>query len=261
MSSHWTRKFFIEAGELFLRIMNERWKTAETEANAIVKLLKKQNIDKGKILDLMCGNGRIAINLAKLGYKVVGIDISPIYVEDARRKAKENNVEGNVKFLVGDVRELDNIIKDEGDFDAVINNWTSIGYYDEKTDQLIFSKARKLTKKGGILIIANCMSRDFQIKRFQPKIWEKTESIIVLHENEFYYQTSKLRSTWRFFEQVDNDLKFLKELELELRLYSIHELIQILRRAGWETIEAYKNIITLEPFDPLGPINIVAKAK
>ncbi|MEX2701498.1 MAG: class I SAM-dependent methyltransferase [Candidatus Baldrarchaeota archaeon] len=260
MGSHWTHKFFIEADELFLRIMNERWTVAETEAEAIAKLLKKQGLEKGKILDLMCGNGRISINLAKFGYKVVGIDISPAYIEDARRKAKEHEVEENVKFLVGDVRELDKKIKDEGNFDGVINNWTSVGYYDESTDQLIFSKARKLTKKGGILIIANCASRDFQIKIFQPKIWEKFGNLIVLHENEFNYQTSKLKSTWHFFEQENNDLKSLKKLGLELRLYSIHELIAILRKAGWETIETYKNIITLEPFDPLGPINIVAKA-
>ena len=63
-----------------------------------------------------------------------------------------------------------------------------------------------------------------------------------------------------FKARANNDLKFLKKLGLELRLYSIHELIAILRKAGWETIETYKNIITLEPFDPLGPINIVAKA-
>jgi len=37
-------------------------------------------------------------------------------------------------------------------------------------------------------------------------------------------------------------------------------LLQFLRKAGWETIETYKNIIILEPFDPLVPINIVAKA-
>jgi len=34
-------------------------------------------VGKSKVLDLMCGNGRISINLAKLGYKVVGIDTSP----------------------------------------------------------------------------------------------------------------------------------------------------------------------------------------
>ena len=260
MSSHWTCRFFIEAGELFLRIMDERWKTAETEANAIAKLLRKHGLEKGKVLDLMCGNGRISINLAKLGYKVVGIDISPMYIEDARRRAKEHDVAEDVKFLVGDVRQLDKVIKNEGKFDAIINNWTSIGYYDENVDQLIFSKARKLAKKGSILIIANCASRDFQIKIFQPKIWEKLGNLIVLHENEFNYQTSKLKSTWHIFEQENNDLKFLKKLGLELGLYSIHELIAILRKAGWETIETYKNIITLEPFDPLGPINIVAKA-
>jgi len=183
-----------------------------------------------------------------------------MYIKDARRRAKEHNVAEDVKFLVGDVRQLDKVIKNEGKFDAIINNWTSIGYYDENTDQLIFSKARKLAKKGSILIIANCASRDLQIKIFQSKIWEKFGNLIVLHENEFNYQTSKLKSTWRIFEQENNDLKFLKKLELELRLYSIHELVAILRKAGWETIETYKNIITLEPFDPLGPINIVAKA-
>ena len=102
VSGHWTCRFFIEAGELFLRIMNERWKVAETEANAIAKLLRKHGLEKGKVLDLMCGNGRISINLAKLGYKVVGIDISPMYIEDARGRAKEHNVAEDVKFLVGD---------------------------------------------------------------------------------------------------------------------------------------------------------------
>ncbi len=154
---------------MFLRIMNERWKMAEAEANAIAKLLRKHGLEKGKVLDLMCGNGRISINLAKLGYKVVGIDISPMYIKDARRRAKEHNVAEDVKFLVGDVRQLDKVIKNEGKFDAIINNWTSIGYYDENVDQLIFSKARKLAKKGSILIIANCASRDFQIKIFQQK--------------------------------------------------------------------------------------------
>ena len=66
---------------MFLRIMNEKWKTAEAEANAIAKLLRKHGLEKGKVLDLMCGNGRISINLAKLSYKVVGIDISPMYIE------------------------------------------------------------------------------------------------------------------------------------------------------------------------------------
>ena len=260
MSGDWVQKFFVESGELFLQIMNEKWKVAETEANAIAKILRKHGLKNGKILDLMCGNGRISINLAKLGYKVIGIDLSSMYIEDAKKRAKEHGVEENVKFFTGDVRKLDKVLKEEEKFDAVINTWTSIGYYNEETDQQIFSKARKLTKKGGILIIANCGSRDFEIRRFHPKHWEKVGNIIILHESEFNYQTSKLKSTWNFFEQENNDLKFLKKLELELRLYSIHELVTILKRAGWETIEAYKNIVTLESFDPLGPINIVAKA-
>ncbi len=245
MNGDWVQKLFVESSELFLQIMNEKWSTAETEANAIAKLLRKYGLKNGKILDLMCGNGRISINLAKLGYKVIGIDLSSMYIEDAEKRAKEHGVEENVKFFAGDVRELDKVVKDEGKFDAVINIWTSLGYYDDDTDQLIFSKARKLTKRGGILIIANCASRDLLIKTFQPKIWEKIGKFIILHESEFNYQSSKLKSTWSVFKQENNNLKFLKKLEINLRLYSIHELVTILKKAGWETIEAYKNIITL----------------
>lgn len=51
------------------------------------------------------------------------------------KKAKEHSVEENVKFFARDARKLDKIVKDEEKFDAVINTWTSIGYYNEETDQ------------------------------------------------------------------------------------------------------------------------------
>jgi len=47
---------------------------------------------KGKLLDLGCGQGRNAIALAKLGYEVTGIDYSIIGIEQLKKVAKEERL-------------------------------------------------------------------------------------------------------------------------------------------------------------------------
>ncbi len=51
------------------------------------------NSDKGKrILDIGCGTGRHAIELAKRGYDVTGVDLSPAQVNKAVQKAEKEMV-------------------------------------------------------------------------------------------------------------------------------------------------------------------------
>lgn len=79
---------------VFRKPMYERYRlTIEALADA-----------KGKqYLDLGCGSGRYAINLARLGARVVGIDFSDAMLQLARRYAKEERVEGKVEFHEGDM--------------------------------------------------------------------------------------------------------------------------------------------------------------
>jgi 2-polyprenyl-3-methyl-5-hydroxy-6-metoxy-1,4-benzoquinol methylase len=73
---------------------------------------------RASILDLGCGTGRHAIALAKHGSKVVGIDISKILIEEARRRAADAAVE--VEFIVGDLGDLDSVLSKERKIDAAI---------------------------------------------------------------------------------------------------------------------------------------------
>ena len=125
-------------------------------------ILESLGISEGSlILDLGCGNERISVNLAKLGFRVVDVDISPIFIEDAVEKARLHGVEGRVVFRVGDAGRVDEEL--EGMlFDVILIYWTTIlGFYgDESVDVDMLGRARRITRDGGYLLVLNSMSYD-----------------------------------------------------------------------------------------------------
>lgn len=60
--------------------------------------------NKGKLLDLGCGQGRDAIALAKLGYQVTGIDYSSVGINQLNTIAKNENLP--LKGIVGDIYQF-----------------------------------------------------------------------------------------------------------------------------------------------------------
>ena len=62
-----------------------------------------ENPERGKVLDLGCGQGRNALALARLGYEVTGVDISRVGVEQMMRDAKKLKV--HIEGVVADIYE------------------------------------------------------------------------------------------------------------------------------------------------------------
>jgi len=58
----------------------------------------------GPVLELGCGTGRVALELAARGIAVTGVDIDPVLVAALRSRAQQRGLE--VEALVGDAREL-----------------------------------------------------------------------------------------------------------------------------------------------------------
>lgn len=81
------------------------------DPEGVVKILKPIAVESiagegMRILDLACGKGAVAIELAiELGATVKGVDLMPDFVIFARQKAKEYKVDGHCTFEVGDVNE------------------------------------------------------------------------------------------------------------------------------------------------------------
>jgi len=110
----------------------------------ILNLLKHLNLEKNAtILDAACGKGRHSIEIEKLGYAVTGIDLSSNSINHAKKF--ENS---NLKFFIHDIS-----IPFGKKFDAVLNLFTSFGYYNRQKDLQILSSIKENLKEGGIGVI------------------------------------------------------------------------------------------------------------
>lgn len=70
---------------------------------AFVDFFKSYNQQNAKVLDIGCGQGRDALFIARLGYSVTGVDLSPTGIRDLVSAAKEENL--NIEAVVADIRD------------------------------------------------------------------------------------------------------------------------------------------------------------
>ena len=106
------------------------------------------------VLDLCCGQGRHAVELARRGYEVTGLDASGFLLREARKAARRRRVA--VAWVRGDMRE----IPFRNRFDAVVNLFTSFGYFRTKAEDLaVLRGVRRALKPSGHLLIDTLNAR------------------------------------------------------------------------------------------------------
>ena len=99
------------------------------------------------VLDAPCGHGRLSNRLAERGLNVTGLDSSTLFLEVARKDAADRGVD--VDYVEGDLRE----IPWQGRFDALVNWFTSFGYFDDDTNHEVLAGFRRALKPGGKLLL------------------------------------------------------------------------------------------------------------
>ncbi len=117
---------------------------AQAEVEAMAALLEMPPGRK-RVLDLCCGGGRHAAVLSALGFSVYGTDLSEVLLESA---AGREELAG--RLIRAEMRHL----PFGNDFDAVVNLFTSFGYFsrDEENEAALVEAGRVIVKGGRILI-------------------------------------------------------------------------------------------------------------
>lgn len=125
--------------DLSMEVDYEEW------VNYLLALCNNQQHVPRSIVDLGCGTGNLTLPLAKRGYKMTGVDLSPEMVEIARTKAAEAGLE--TEFFVEDLRDF---YRPEGEFDTVISGCDVLNYLLTESDlKRAFNAVYRLLLPGG----------------------------------------------------------------------------------------------------------------
>jgi SAM-dependent methyltransferase len=219
---YWWDELF---GDDFLRTL-ERLSDRQihTEADFIEESLSVQK--GGIILDLACGTGRHAVELASRGYNVVGYDLSLAMLARAADEAHDRNQKLN--FLQGDMRDMGF----EDMFDGVYCWSTSFGYFDDEKNLLVAQNVHRALRRGGMLLL-DVANRDFLTANEPSNVWFEGDSCVCMDEMRVDFIASRLRVK----RMVMLDDGRSRELDYSIRLYSLHELGRLLHDVGFKVTE------------------------
>jgi SAM-dependent methyltransferase len=194
-------------------------------------IVNEVNKDKNfKILDIGCGTGRHAIELAKRGCNVTGIDLSPAMIEKAREKAQKVGVK--VDFQVADARNLPFVDQ----FDLVIMICGG-GFPLMETDEMnfeILKNAAKALRNGGKFIFTT-LNGLYPLFHSVKDFINSNAVEGVIEGNSFDIMTFRDKSTFEF-EDDDGNLKVLKCNE---RYYVPSEITWLLKTLNFNKIDIY----------------------
>jgi len=131
----------------YFDLLNQKYAPYEEEVRFIKDAFEKYQKKVYRILDLACGTGIHAIDLARKGYEVVGVDLSTEMLGIARRKAATAGVEA--EFIEGDMMDL----HFDAEFDAVIGVNYPVATCTAHSDiSKLIVGVRNALKQGGVFI-------------------------------------------------------------------------------------------------------------
>lgn len=133
-----------------------RWRTLAAqganvhgEADLVEALLREEG--GTRVLDAGCGTGRVAIELARREFRVVGVDADAAMLTAARAKAPE------LRWLEGDLANLDGVLDEE--FDLIVLAGNVMIFVSPATEGRVLDQLAARLATGGLLVAG------FQLRR------------------------------------------------------------------------------------------------
>ena len=169
-----------------------------------------------------------AIWIARRGFRVVGVDLSIAMLAEARRRSTEGP---RLRFRRGDMRR----ITYRAEFDAVINLYTSFGYFTPAQNVAALRRMARALRPGGRLLVDH---RDPVYDAGLPRrLWYRTgKTRFVLEDRRFDRRTKITDSTQLI---VITGRRWVAQKTLRFQEFSLPQWRRMLRRVGLRFLRAY----------------------
>ncbi|MBI2297739.1 MAG: class I SAM-dependent methyltransferase [Armatimonadetes bacterium] len=197
------------------------------------------------VLDLPCGHGRHAVEVAGWGFNVTGLDLSSEFLAVAAERAAERGE--SLSLVRGDMRSFP---FGAGSFDAAYCLFTSLGYFatDQEHQQVLNEFARVL-RPGGIYLL-DLANIDHVRRQPATSTWEHQG---VRVRSEYHWSEADRRALTRRWASFPDGREGL--YESSVRLFEGDEMAAMLDVAGLE-VETTLGSYAGEPVAPERPRRI-----
>jgi precorrin-6B methylase 2 len=219
--SDWWSDFFKAPWETFQAAL----KPGDTEADArFVQAALGLHVNS-KLLDAPSGDGRLSVALARQGVTVSAVELQPALVARCEQDAARHGVKVDVR--IGDLRaDLP-----PGPFDAVLCYWGSFGYFGDDENAGLLRAFGAVTRPGGALLLETHCTETV-LPAFASRSSRDVGGILVEEVRRFDPVTSRLFAHWSYKQASRPPV----ERHSAIRLYSLRELDEMLRDAGFRDV-------------------------
>lgn len=234
----WHQEFF---GGLWLEVQRQSFAAEENAAivDTVTEIL--QLPASAKVLDVPCGDGRTALELAARGLDVTGVERHPLMLERARAAAAARGLQ--VQW-----REQDMWALDAGTgFDATVCLWTSLGYGSRAQDQAFIDAVGRGLADDGLFLVETHVYETL-LPEFDEQVFRWAGDVLVTEEREFDVEEGRLYTEWTFAREGE-----LERRPSAMQLYTVRELDAMLAHAGMQTVASWGSW-ELDAFEVGAPI-------
>lgn len=178
-------------------------------------------------LDVPCGNGRHAVELARRGILMTGLDLSTGFIDEARRTAPE------IEWIHGDMRNLAGPCR----FDAAYCWGNSFGYFDHDNCVRFVEAVAAVLKPGARFMLESGAVSESILPSLQPERKLRIGDIDFCSRNVYNATESRMDITYTFVRGGQKEVKPIHQW-----VHSAAEIGRMLRGAGFEPLDAFGDL-------------------
>lgn len=227
MADEWFQDFFHG-------LVVDFWRAAvpsETTAAEVRFLEQRLGLIAGtRVLDVPCGAGRHAIELAASGCRVTGVDISQEFLEVARAAARERGVD--VEWRQSDMRDL----PWQGEFDAAFCGGSSFGYLGDDGDAAFLAAVARVLVPGG-RFFADFKAAESILPNFRESYEVEVGGIRFAAQNRYDPATATMTSTYTITRGERTEVKRAVH-----RIYTVKEILAMLETSGFGDLKTFGSL-------------------
>lgn len=234
-------------------------RTAREREVQIAWLRQKLALKPGDhLLDVTCGPGLYAVDFARLGCQVTGIDFGPASIAYARQLAQEKGVADRCHFLHEDVRKAPYPL---AAYDAALFIYGQMGPFRRDDARMLLDQIAAALKPGARLVIELLDQERIDKKNSS---WWFTDDKGLWGDRPFLHlgQRNWLDEEKIAVEQftiIDLETAAATEINLCDQSYAVSELVDMLQKAGFSSVDVYPSWDGLPLYDAVEWIVYIAQ--